>query len=207
MATPKDRTPKRITARIEKFCLFLLGGIDQSDAFRAAFRVSPKTTKASVRQQAHKLANAPIVKARLDALMQPVRSKVQLERERWLREVVNCALFDPRELFDAHGNCIEIKDLPDGAACAVASFEQFEEFEGKGESRKATGYTRRFKLVDKLKALELAGKAFKFYEDEGSGDKGPKHYTVTFVDKRSPYIEQPAQVTVEIPKVKFVGNH
>lgn len=209
MATPKDRTPKKITKRIEKFCLLLIGGISQEDAYRASFSVSPKATKASVKQTAHKLANAPIVKARLDELMAPVVAKVQLSRERWLQELIDCALFDPRELFDSHGNCLEVKDLSDRAARAIASFDQVENFEGKGESLRATGYTRKFKLVDKLKALELVGKACKFYEEADSDNsKIPRSLTLTFVDKRSPFAPQPA-VTAEvvpIPKVKFVTS-
>lgn len=194
---------KHLTPRNERFVLALFTGAKQIDAYITAYKPSAKANRGTLHNKANKLAKDPKIKARLAELMAPVVAKVQLTRERWLQEVVACAIFDPRELFDSHGNCIEIKDLPDHAAPAIASFEQFEEFEGKGEDRRATGYTRKFKLVDKLKALELAGKAYKFYEEGDPGDKTPKHYTVTFVDKRSPYAPPPP-VTVEVPKVKFV---
>lgn len=42
---------------------------------------------------------------------------------------------------------------------AIAGLEFLEDFYGKRKERKASGYTRRSRMADKLKALELYGKA------------------------------------------------
>jgi hypothetical protein len=109
---------------------------------------------------------------------------VQLTYARWLQEVDRVAIFDPRKLFDTHGNPIDIPALGDDEAAVIAGFEICEEFSGKGANRVPVGYTRKFKLVDKLKALELAGKARKFMEqDDGESDESKlkKSIQVVFV--------------------------
>ena len=83
--------------------------------------------------------------------------------DRFLLELERLAYFDPRKLFDAHGNPIEISALSDAEAPCIAGFEFYEDFGGKGESRRAIGYTRKFKLTDKISALALLGKIRGFY--------------------------------------------
>jgi len=102
----------------------------------------------------------------LRGLQQQNAEACGISRERWLLEIKRCAFFDPRKFFDSHGNPLEIKDLDDDSAPAIAGFEFFEEFTGKGESRIATGYTKKFKLVNKRQALELFGRAVGHYTDE-----------------------------------------
>ena len=65
-------------------------------------------------------------------------------------------------LFDTHGNPIEICELPEGARRALNGFEFYEDFEGKGESRKAVGYTRKIKWHDKTTAQKLLAQLLGF---------------------------------------------
>ncbi|RPH76590.1 MAG: terminase small subunit, partial [Nitrospiraceae bacterium] len=89
-----------------------------------------------------------------------------ITKERWVREIARLTLVDPGAYFDTHGNPIEICTLPAQARRALAGFEFYEDFEGKGESRKAVGYTRKFKWHDKIRALELLGKALGYYTEK-----------------------------------------
>jgi phage terminase small subunit len=113
--------------------------------------------------------------SKLDHKIQPLLLQVQQEnaincgvsRDRWLLEVKRCAFVDPRRMFDSLGNPIEIKELDDDSAAAIAGFEFEESFIGKkGEDRVACGVTKKFKLVNKQQALELFGKATGYYTDE-----------------------------------------
>ena len=67
----------------------------------------------------------------------------------------------------------------------MAAFEVCEDFSGSGEARKTTGYTRRVKMADKLKALELYGKAMAYSAERETGEVAPPlAVTVNFVEPR-----------------------
>jgi len=154
------------TAKVERFCIEVVRpGNSLSDAYRIAFKPKNCTAK-TINEMASRLRKTGKVDARIAELMAPIATAAQDEKTRWLEKVRRCAMFDVRKMFDSHGNPIEIKDLDDDSAPAIAGFEFFEEFAGKGESRIAVGYTKKFKLVDPLRALELYGKAVGFYTDE-----------------------------------------
>jgi phage terminase small subunit len=68
-------------------------------------------------------------------------------------------------MFNEHGSPKEITELDNTEAAAIGGFELYEDFQGTGESRKLVGYTKKFKLTDRLRALELYGKACGYYAD------------------------------------------
>lgn len=212
MPKPKPSIPKKITPRLEKFCLALFGGQSQANAYRAAFRVASKTKAASVQRKAQQLANYPIVKARLAELMAPIIARTTLTKEDWLNWGIVRLKCDAGKMFDAHGNPIPIAELGESERLSITSFEQVEEFIGKAEKLIPSGYTRKYKMMDHVRLWEAIGKALKYTDPDegGGGDGSTKHYTLTFVDKRSPH-GLPPPVTVEmaptLPKVKFVPSH
>ena len=69
-------------------------------------------------------------------------------------------------------------------AMAIADYEFFEVFRGKGGARTVVGLTKKFKFIDRLKALEILGKAKGFYRNESDGEEGkiPPRVEVVFVD-------------------------
>lgn len=132
------------------------------------------------------------VHARLDELMQPVIERAQMCREEWLQALARISRADVRKIFDSHGNPREITELGDNEAAAIAAFEFCENLAGKSEERRACGYTRRFRMADKLKAFELYGKAMGFYTErrEISGPDGASvNISVEFVDPTRAIIE------------------
>jgi phage terminase small subunit len=110
------------------------------------------------------------IEARIAKSQAELAVKTSITKERWIREIARLALVDPGQYFDSHGNPIEICARPASARRALAGFEFYEDFEGKGESRKAVGYTRKFKWHDKIRALELLGKALGYYVDKKTVD-------------------------------------
>ncbi|MCE7976342.1 MAG: hypothetical protein DYH03_04095 [Nitrospira sp. NTP1] len=187
-----DNTPtQKVTMKEEAFCVAILAGQNPSKAYREVFK--PRRAKAkTVHEMASRLMAKRKVRARLVELLKPVIAKAQLTREQWLQAVARVALFDPRKMFDSHGNPIEITELGENEAAAIAGFEFYEDFEGKGEARRAVGYTKRFKLADRLRALELYGKAQCYYADKmvltdpnGNPIEMNNHITVEFVEPSS----------------------
>ena len=109
-----------------------------------------------------------LIDSLIDQRKQLLASKATKSKEEWLTEIQRCAFFDPRKMFDALGNPKEIPELDDDSAAAIAGFKFTEEYIGKKDSEEKTacGYTKDFKLTNKLAALELFGKATGYYIDK-----------------------------------------
>jgi phage terminase small subunit len=110
------------------------------------------------------------IDARLAKDKEELAARSMITKERVVREIARLALVDPGQFFDPHGNPIEVCQLPAGARRALAGFEFYEDFEGKGESRKAVGYTRKFRWHDKIRALELLAKKLGYYVEKKTLD-------------------------------------
>lgn len=168
----------------EAFCLAVFAGQNPSKAYRNVYQ--PKRAKAkTVHEMASRLMAKRKVRARLAELMQPVIQQARMSREEWLERVARICLADVRKMFDSHGNPKEITELGENEAAAIAAFELCEDFVGKGDERRTYGYTRRFKMADKLKAFELYGKAMGYYADRQeltAKDGAPLTLNVEFVD-------------------------
>ncbi len=187
-----DTTTLTLNPKEEVFCLAVLAGQKPSDAYRNAYK--PKRAKVkTVHEMASRLMAKHKVRARLVELMQPVIAKAQFSRERWLEHLARIIEADVRKMFDAHGNPLEITELGDNEAALVTGFEFYEDFEGKGESRRAVGYTKRFKLADRLRALELYGKAQCYYADK-----------MVLTDPNSNPVEMNNHITVEFVEPSYL---
>lgn len=193
-----DNNPNQaLTLKEEAFCVAILAGQNPSKAYRQVYK--PLRAKAkTIHEKASRLMAKGKVRARLVELLKPVIAKAQITRERWLEHIASIIEADVRKMFDNHGNPIEITELGDNEALAIAGFEFYEDFEGKGESRKAVGYTKKFKLADRLRALELYGKAQCFYADkmvmtgpDGQPVEVNNHITVEFVEASLSSTTQP----------------
>mgnify|MGYP000868740705 CR=1 FL=1 len=187
-----ERTRHSLSPREEAFCAAVLSGCIPTDAYRQVYkpqRAKPKT----IHEMASRLMAKHKVRARLVELMKPVIAKAQTRRERWLEHISKIIESDVRKMFDAQGNPLELSELGPNEAATVSGFELCENFEGKGESRKAVGYTKKFKLADRIRALELYGKAQCYYAEKmelTDKDGNPIHanndITVEFVSASHP---------------------
>jgi len=67
------------------------------------------------------------------------------------------AYFDARNYFDEEGRPIPISELSDEAAYALAGMDVYEEWENNGRdtAKVIAGLTKKYKLSDKLKALQM----------------------------------------------------
>ena len=81
-------------------------------------------------------------------------------------ELKALATVDLREAYDEQGKLKAPKDWPKSLAKVIASVESFEEYSGSGKDREYIGDTRKLKLWDKLKALELLGKNLSMFVDK-----------------------------------------
>lgn len=161
-------TPPKLTAKQEAFCRAIITEPDQSAAYRSVYSTKNCTAKTVNEAASRLMANCKVV-ARVAALQQAISAAALMEKQEWLERVTKIARADVRKMFDQHGNPVEIPDLDSNEAAAVAGFEFYEEFEGTEGERKAVGVTKKYKLVDRIRALELVGKAYRYL-----GDDNPK---------------------------------
>jgi hypothetical protein len=108
---------------------------------------------------------------RSDPERNKIYSEAMTDRNEWviekiLHELRKISASDLRLLFDENGKLRPPESWPDEVASAVMSIEVFEEYEGRGDGRTLAGYTKKIKLWDKLKAVELIGKNLKLFTDK-----------------------------------------
>jgi len=113
---------------------------------------------------AHELYRRPEVRERIREL----RAAMALEAVMTSAEVVKAAMFlarfDVRQLYAPDGSPIPVHELDEETASAIQAVEVAEIWEGQGPDRKFVGFTRKYKVVDKTKPLEMLFKYFGLYE-------------------------------------------
>lgn len=183
-----DKPTKPLTQREQEFCLAVFSGMIPTDAYKLTFKPK-RAKKKTIHEKSCRLMKQGKIRARLEELRKPAVDDAIMQHDEWLRSLTMLARADVRKMFDNHGNPLEIVDLPNNEAHAVAAFEFYEDLSGKGEDRVKVGYTKKFKLTDRPRVLELIGKAQNFYVEkralvDGNGD--PISLVVEFVEPTQP---------------------
>jgi phage terminase small subunit len=196
----------KLTSKQESFCQAILAGLNQSNAYRKAYDCRGMKAE-TIHVRACELRNDSKIAVRIEALMKPVIAGAQMSRAEALSIAAMVGRHDARKMFDRHGNPKEITELEENEAMSIEGFEFYEAFAGNGESRKAVGYTKKFKLRDRLKAIELIAKIRGYYRDEEEGDvsKVPPRVEVVFVDATGANVHVNMDKHRVKPKVQFVG--
>ena len=79
-------------------------------------------------------------------------------REKILRTLHEVSEFNIKDILNEEGGLKPISQWPEVAGRVVAALEISEEFEGKGSERIQSGWIKRVKTKDSLKALEMLAK-------------------------------------------------
>ena len=142
---------------------FLTEYLKDMDAVQAALRAGYSQTNAEVMARQN-LKNPEIqcaIRAALSGQSQIVT------KDNVLREFARIAFVDPRKLFRSDGSPKPIEELDTDTAAALAGLEVREEFEGAGENRAFVGYTKKYKLANKLGALDSLAKHLGMLDGKG----------------------------------------
>ncbi|MGH9504794.1 MAG: terminase small subunit [Terriglobales bacterium] len=95
-----------------------------------------------------------------------LHKKLDLTAERVLEEIARIAFADIRRIFNRDGTARSITELDPDTAAALAGVEIEELFAVQDSKRKKIGYTKKFKLANKVDALALAGRYFRLFTDK-----------------------------------------
>jgi phage terminase small subunit len=157
----------KLTPKEEAFCVAIVAGFNQSDAYRKAYSVRRSTPK-TINEKASRLMAKGKIRARVAVLMQPLVAGAQMKRREWLELMTRLARFDPRKMFDEGGRLKEITELEIAEAQAIQAFERIEQYDDAGDIKRAG---HRVRYISRLEALALLGKALGYYADQ-CGTKG-----------------------------------
>lgn len=106
--------------------------------------------------------SSPYLRAKLEDRIAEIKKSQKIETERVLQEYARIAFADLRCLVDDKGHPIPLQDLDDDTAAALAGVE----LEVIGDAEGPLKTTRhRYRIADKLKALEILAKRLKLFED------------------------------------------
>lgn len=121
------------------------------------------------------LRNAEVQKA-VERSLAKVSEKAELSAADVLKEIRKLAFANLTKAYAEDGTLLPLHEMPGDIQLALQSIETDEIFRGRGGSRVKIGETRKIKLVDKIRALEMLAKHFKLLTElhEHSGkDGGP----------------------------------
>ena len=87
--------------------------------------------------------------------------RLEITAERTLRELAKVAFYDPREMYDAGGRPLPVGELDDMNAAALAGIET-----AVKEEDGVVTVTHKYRMTDRVKALELLGRYHKLFTDK-----------------------------------------
>lgn len=166
-----------LTDQQERFCQEYL--IDLN-ATKAADRA--KYSKKTANEQGSRLLANVKVQARIQELMDERSKRTEITSDIVLKELLLIAKTDLSEAFDEQGSLKDIHDIPENIRRAIAGVEVYVETIQGIE----IGRTKKLKLWDKNRALEMLGRHLKLFTDkvEHSGSIGLEGLAEEELDKR-----------------------
>lgn len=150
----------------------------QQAAIRAGY------AKGSAHVTASRLLRDPVIAAQIGAAHAKANALAEITVERTRQEIARIAFGDIRQLFDDAHNLRPITELSEAEAALIAGIDSFEEYDGRGEERVATGMVRRVKLRDKLVALEKCMSILGMHKSASPGEAGGLNLTIRLSSER-----------------------
>ena len=105
----------------------------------------------------------------IQAAIQDRQRRTEITQDMVLRETAKLAFFDVRKMFGKNGKPLDISELDADTAAALVGLDVQDVADSAGEY---AGFIKKYKMADKLKALELLGKHLGAWEPK---DDGPEN--------------------------------
>jgi len=145
---------KQLTRKMERFAQEYVTDLNGTQAaIRAGY--SPKTAKS----KASDLLKDPRVQAAVEARLQELAERAKMTQEQVFQELVKVAKADMSTFAEWGPGGVVLKDSKDLRPEDTAAVSEI------SQTVTDAGGTRRIKLHDKLKALELLGRYFAMFSD------------------------------------------
>lgn len=144
-------------------------------AFATEYVIDYNATQAAIRagysekaayNQGNRLMKNDEVQAMIGELEAATSERTAITKDMVVKELAKIAFVDPRKLFDEEGRPKDIRFLDPDTAAALSSVDIYEEFDYIGDEKELSGYTKKYKWADKLRALEMLGKHLGMFTDK-----------------------------------------
>lgn len=152
-----------MTEAQKRFCDEYLIDLNATRAYKVAYKRCKKDETANV--NGSKLLRNAKVKEYIAQKQAEIQKRTEITQDRVLKELAKIAFGDIRKLYTDNGALRNIVDLEDDIAGAISGVETYEEYDGRGEDREHIGDTKKVKMLDKTKALELIGKHLGMFKE------------------------------------------
>jgi phage terminase small subunit len=113
----------------------------------------------------YQLLQKPLIQAAMKDRKAAQTERTQITADVVLGELLRVARSDLAAAFNADGSLKPIHEIPEETRRAISGIETNELWAGSGDYRVSMGQTRKLRLWDKTKALELLGKHLKLYTE------------------------------------------
>jgi phage terminase small subunit len=156
----------------------------KQERFVQEYLVDLNATQAAIRaeysektaySQGQRLLKNVEIQAAIQNATQKRQQRVEITQDRVLLEYARLAFFDPRKLFCEDGKPKDISELDDDTAAALAGLDMQEVYEGAGQDREFVGYVKKYKLANKLGALDSLGKHLGMFSDKPQQERQPEN--------------------------------
>lgn len=94
--------------------------------------------------------------------------RTEITQDMVIRELAKLGFFDIRKLFDGNGKPLDISALDDDTAAALAGLDVQDVADSDGNY---IGFLKKYKMADKIRALELLGKHLGAWEPKGKQEE------------------------------------
>lgn len=145
-------TEKKLTLKEQRFVAEYLTSLNGTRSHMAAYGSKEPTA----RVQASRLLAKANIQAAIEEAMKKRQERTEITQDAVLLQLSRLMSFDIRSLYNADGGMKAPHELDDAAATVLVGVDVTEEYEGSGEDRKPSGYTKKAKIPDRVAAIALA---------------------------------------------------
>ncbi len=174
--TSKGATAHRRSLFVEAY--IANGGNCTDAAIKAGF--SPRSAK----QRGFELVKDRDFLVEIERRRAEVLAQFRLTTERTLQELARIAFFDIRKLFNGDGSPKAVHTIDDDTAAAVVGLEVVEVWQGTGKTRTFVGYIRKYKIANKVYALDNAMRHLGLFEKDNKQKADPISALLAEIDSR-----------------------
>lgn len=149
----------------------------KQERFVQEYLVDLNATAAAIRagyskKTANRIASQNLSKLDIQEAIQKAQKarceRTEITQDMVIQELAKLGFFDVRKLFDKDGKPLDISALDDNTAAALVGLDVQDIADNNGNY---VGFTKKYKMADKIKALELLGRHLGAFDKKESQDK------------------------------------